>query len=57
MEIHFLFNVFFEDLLRFERLARVCGVVASSDNFVGKEEGYYLHVDLSSTLWMSTYRV
>lgn len=35
----------------------MCDVVTGCDISNGKEEGYFIHVDLGSTMWKSTNRV
>lgn len=55
-EIIFGFDVSLKSCLRFQRIARLCGVVIGCDNSSGKEEGSSLQVDLGSTVWKSINR-
>lgn len=43
--------------LRFQRLARICGVVISFDNSSEKEGSYSLLVELGSFVWKYTNRI
>lgn len=47
-EICFELKVSMKICLRFQRFARVCGIVIGFDNSSEKEGGYFLQVDLGS---------